>query len=75
MTHPTHDFLPGAWLCAACGERITSDLACLPCPMRTVLAPGHTDLMVSPEGLDEWLADNPPPDEPEPAGPGDMETD
>lgn len=24
-------------------------------------APGHTDLMVSPESLDAWLADNPPP--------------
>lgn len=26
-----------------------------------LLAPGHTDLMVTPESLDAWLADNPPP--------------
>lgn len=24
-------------------------------------APGHTDMMVTPEALDAWLADNPPP--------------
>jgi len=29
-------------------------------------APGHTDLMVSPESLDAWLEDNPPPVEPSP---------
>ena len=24
-------------------------------------APGHTDLMVTPQSLDAWLAENPPP--------------
>lgn len=28
--------------------------------------PGHTDLMVTPESLDEWLEDNPPPAPTEP---------
>lgn len=28
-------------------------------------APGHTDMMVSPEALDEWIEKNPPPDDTE----------
>ena len=29
------------------------------CPIHEQLPPGHTDLMVTPESLDTWLADNP----------------
>jgi len=32
-------------------------------PFDPVHSPGHTDLMVSPEALDEWLEKNPPPDD------------
>ena len=31
--------------------------------MRSRYQPGHTDMMVSPESLDDWLADNPLPAE------------
>ena len=39
MTHPTHDFLPGSWRCALCGEWIATDLARHPCPNRALEQP------------------------------------
>lgn len=38
-----------------------ADALLLPVTDDTQAAPGHTDLMVTPESLDVWLDDNPPP--------------